>query len=79
MSDDKIKLTGLWRNTSANGEEYFSGSLGSAKVLVFGNRYKETDKHPDLIMYLAPGKKRDEVVETEQATDSDDLPFDRGL
>jgi len=75
MPDDKIKLTGLWRNTSAGGTDYLSGNLGSARILIFDNRYKETDKHPDMVMYLAPGKKRDEVVETVESQDDEGVPF----
>ena len=39
-----IQLTGLWLNTKQDGEKYFSGNLGGAKVLIFKNKHKEKDK-----------------------------------
>ena len=52
-----IKITGLWKNEDRNGNTYFSGYLGSAKVLIFKNKYKETDKQPDYNMFVAPKKE----------------------
>lgn len=67
-----IQLTGMWRNRSKAGEDYFSGSLGRGKLLMFENREKRTDKDPDYFLMLAPmdPKPKKEITETE-----DDLPF----
>lgn len=75
MSEMK-KLTGLWLNETKNGEKYFSGSLGFLKMLIFKNKYKETENHPDYLIYLAPKEEKkteDEPVKAED--DNDDLPF----
>ena len=55
-----IKLTGLWQNEDKNQNKYLSGSLGSAKILIFKNTYKEKDNQPDYIMYAAAKPKKDE-------------------
>lgn len=52
--NNMIQLTGLWINTSANGESYMVGYLGNTKVLIFKNRYKTDDKHPDYTLNIAP-------------------------
>ncbi len=57
---DGIKLTSLWKNKTEKGQEYFSGYLGDAKLMIFPNGYKKEDKHPDYIVYLVPNKKKDE-------------------
>lgn len=48
----KVQLLALWENQSKNGDTYLSGTLGRNKVLGFKNRYKETDRQPDWILYL---------------------------
>ena len=57
MSEDKksakVKVAGLWRNKSSNGNEYLSGNWGDARVLIFSNGYKRGEKEPDYHMYLA--------------------------
>lgn len=62
MENDKVKvkLTGLWENTTAKGEKYFSGSLGAARLLMFRNSYKEDgDNQPDYNLFLVPKEKKD--------------------
>ncbi len=59
--DDKVKLTGLWRNTTAKGDMYLSGNVGLSKMLIFKNGYKEEGTNdPDYYVYLAPKKQREE-------------------
>ena len=36
--------TGLWRKTSAKGNEFFVGRRGGVKVLVLENRDKQSDR-----------------------------------
>jgi hypothetical protein len=59
---DMIKLTGLWLNTK-DGKQYFSGSLGGAKVLIFKNDYKKEDKHPDYNLFLVKKEKREDAAD----------------
>ncbi len=55
----RVKLTGLWKNESKAGKTYLAGSLGSARIMIFPNGYKEKNNDPDYIMYLVPGKPKD--------------------
>lgn len=64
MSDDsrKVPLCGLWENTSKDGAVYFSGSLGSAKILVFKNNRKTQQNHPSFNVYIVPNEKKNANV-----------------
>ena len=55
-----IKLTGLWKHEDKNGQIYYSGNLGSGRILIYKNSYKEEDKHPDLVMYIAEIEKKED-------------------
>lgn len=54
-----VKLTGLWKNESKDGESFLSGSLGGVRVLVFKNKYKKTDKDPDFNLFFAPKEEKE--------------------
>lgn len=60
-----IKLSGLWLNEK-NGQKYFSGNLGDAKVLIFKNKYKTDEKHPDFNLYLAPKPPKQQEAKQEK-------------
>lgn len=53
-----VKLTGLWKNTK-DGKTYLSGSLGTARVLVFPNEFKKEATDPDFNLVLAPKEEKD--------------------
>lgn len=55
-----VQLTGMWLNESASGEKYMKGKLNGNDVLLFKNKHKTEDKHPDYVLYLAPYQKREE-------------------
>ena len=57
MNNGMVKLTGLWKNTK-DGKTYLSGSLGTARVLVFPNDHKKTEKDPDFNLVLAPKEEK---------------------
>lgn len=65
MSEQKpsnmVNIGGLWLNrTKETNEIYFSGYLNGAKLLIFKNRFKETENQPDYIMnVVSPDKKAD--------------------
>ena len=49
-----IKITGLWVNKDKNGDTYYSGSLGNAKIFIFKNKYKkEGSKEPVANLFIA--------------------------
>jgi uncharacterized protein (DUF736 family) len=51
---DMVEIGGLWENETRDGETYYSGSLGQAKLLVFRNKNKKSSKHPDFNIFVAP-------------------------
>jgi len=64
MSEDqvpkKVKLTGLWKQQSKSGDVYYSGSLTySTNLLMFKNKFKKSDRDPDLILYISEKKKKE--------------------
>ena len=57
MADQKesnlVEIFALWKNTSKSGETYIPGRLGSSRVLVLKNNYKENDNQPDYRVFVA--------------------------
>jgi len=76
QSQDMVFLGGLWANRDKNGQIYFSGYLGSAKLLIFRNKNK-TDKQPDYYMQLVNNKRGDNGVSSDDLEKElgDDIPF----
>lgn len=69
MSENKnnmINIGGLWLNKSQNGEIYFSGYFGNARLLIFKNGFKEKENQPDYVMYVAKAEKRSDVPSTDE-------------
>ena len=66
--DQKLKITGLWRNETRSGEEYYAGTLSpGVRVLIFQNNRKASDRDPDMTLYLAaanrePAREDDSAV-----------------
>lgn len=56
-----LKLTGLWKNISTKGEEYFTGSMGSARIVIMKNTFKkEGSNEPDFTLYVTEPKPKAE-------------------
>lgn len=49
---DLVKITGLWLNRTKDGKEYLSGNFGSARVLIFENRDRVSDKIPTHTLFI---------------------------
>lgn len=53
------KRGALWQRTGPKGD-YFKGEITingvSEQIVVFANGYKETDKHPDWVIYKSQPK-----------------------
>jgi uncharacterized protein (DUF736 family) len=47
FAGDYITLCALWENTSKSGNRYLSGKLNNMKIMMFPNKNKKSDKHPD--------------------------------
>jgi hypothetical protein len=51
----KIKLTGLWKQESKDGESYLAGKISpSMRLMIFPNQFKKTDADPDYVAYMTP-------------------------
>lgn len=54
MASDMIKLGGLWSGKDKDGNTFLSGKFSpQVKILIFKNKYRESENHPTHIMYLA--------------------------
>jgi hypothetical protein len=69
-----IKISSLWRKTSKNDRTYWQGKLGNGRLLLFKNDRKESEKHPDLILYIVPENER-QNGQTKPDAGEDDVPF----
>lgn len=67
QKSDLINLCGLWQKTNRSGDTYFSGRLGYANVVVYPNKWKKTDKHPDYLMKLGASQRPQEAAQGRQA------------
>ena len=69
---DLMQVSGLWKNTSANGEMYLKGKLGpNVQILIFKNKFKTAENQPDYQIYFAPVERREN--EAENAPEEDDF------
>lgn len=61
---DLIKLGAFWKRQKLNGEEYLSGSkFDRGRLVMFRNKYKKDDKHPDWILYIGEDRDKEETNE----------------
>jgi len=82
-NDAMVSLGGLWLNRDKNGQIYFSGYLGNAKMFIFKNKKKTKDNQPDYYMQIANNNKDknksasadDLENEISDTSDNDDIPF----
>lgn len=58
-----LRLTGLWLRRSAKGNEYLTGRIGAAKVIILENRDRGGDSDPSHVMYLAEASPRPAMTE----------------
>jgi hypothetical protein len=75
---EMLRLCGLWKSTSKRGGAYLSGRLGSAKMMLFKNSQKRTDKDPDYFVCLVPWEfqQQGQASGAQNAQrDDDDVPF----
>lgn len=78
---DLVKIGGIWKNKSAAGKPYLSGSISEdveltagTRITIFPNGFKEEDKHPDYIIYKSePMNGGAKAASTEES--SDEIPF----
>lgn len=78
---DMIQIGGLWKKRGKDGKSYLSGTFGSANLMIFENKFKKNDRHPDYVLCLAEktrngrGSDRGQSGEQTPASGGDDIPF----
>ncbi len=50
------KCGALWEKTDKNGVKFFYGITGEKPVIIFANKYKQANNHPDYLVY--PGQDK---------------------
>jgi len=76
MDTKMIKLTGLWKNETKNGEAFYSGSLcPGARLLLFKNGFKKGDRDPDLVLYIAPADRQERERTQTTSQGGEETPF----
>lgn len=70
-----IQLAAFWKRTSKNDRVYYQGKLGNGRLLLFKNDKKETEKHPDLILYIVPETERREERDRVEPGIEEEIPF----
>lgn len=72
--NDMIKLTGLWKGKARDGNQFLSGNLTyTTKVLIFANKFKESENDPDYHLYIS--LKKQKKAEQLEVKDSEEEPF----
>lgn len=74
----RVRVGGMWKNTSANGVTYFSGNLGrDARLVVFENSFKEKETHPDYRLLISARQRNpgNGGGYTPPAPGGEDIPF----
>lgn len=65
MPRNPDELGALWSKKSNGGAEFMTGTINGVKVVVFKNRNKTEDKHPD--WHVLKAKPREEGAEPRPA------------
>ncbi len=67
-----IKLTGLWKKEGKDGV-FYSGKLSyNTNILLFPNKYKQSEKDPALILFIAKAEKKEK---SKPEVEEDEIPF----
>lgn len=74
--NDLKNTGGLWLQVSKNDEEYFTGKIGEQKILIFKNKQKKSDKHPDYLVYAEQvTEKQTNKQKINDIFNDSDIPF----
>jgi len=61
---DMLKLSGLWRREGKDGSCYTGSLAHGVNVLIFKNKFKQNERDPDLVLYLAPAPKQEKPTDS---------------
>ena len=58
----RVKISGLWTNTTQAGQEYWSGSNGSVRYSIWPNGFAKGPNDPSHVLYVEQvAKKADDT------------------
>lgn len=64
----KIKVTGLWKRTMKNGQDWFSGPAGNGlEYVIFPNGYQKSENDPAYVLYLSEKERSAQPAAQEPA------------
>lgn len=58
MDGQMITIAGLWERKTKDGRTYLGGKLGTARLLLLPNQYKQKDTDPDYLLLVADKPKQ---------------------
>lgn len=74
-----IKIASIWQNQDKKGNTYFTGTLGSARIVILKNNYKKESKHPDFNIFVQEPEKKEYAQSgggiASPADDLEEIPF----
>lgn len=65
MPKDPNEIGALWKSTS-KGKSFLSGKIDGRKVVVFANKNKKSEKHPDFHVLLSNRQESQEKPAPEE-------------
>ena len=79
MEEKQKSIGGLWLKTGKTGNKFMSGSIEiegiKHKFVVFENKYKREDKHPDYQIYPGRDSEAKKTPASHADIPEDDIPF----
>jgi hypothetical protein len=70
-----IQLAAFWKKESKNNRTYYQRKIGNGRLLLFKNDRKESEKHPDLILYIVAENSKQNGQTKPEIGQEDDVPF----
>jgi len=70
-----LKIGGLWKNKTKEGQTILSGTLNPiTSVLIMPNTFKKSEKDPDFYLYFK-AREKDGAAKPAAAAEKDELDF----
>ncbi len=80
---EMIEIGALWLKQAKDGSKFMTGTLNkNTSILVFANKHKKADNHPDYRLFFAPAREKTvqaapglEPPTAAQGVTEEDVPF----
>lgn len=70
-----IQLAAFWKKESKNRRTYYQGKLRNGRLLLFKNDRKDSEKQPNLILYIVSENGRQNGQTKPEMSQEEDVPF----